>query len=118
MPRYSNFNEFIGDQSAEVAEICIFLDDLFLSYPGVQSKIRYNIPFYDYATWICYINPLRGKGAVELVFLNGKKLQQVFPFLEDKERKRVAGITIIDIHDEDIIGRSISVWEDALSAYQ
>jgi len=114
--RFFNVGQFISEQSETVQEIVLILDELFLSYPNVGSKIRYHIPFYDYNTWVCYINPLKKGEGVELVFLKGKELSEVFPFLEVNGRKLVAGITIKEI-TEDILEQVIMVWEEALSTY-
>nr|WP_262914208.1 DUF1801 domain-containing protein [Portibacter lacus] len=90
------------------------MHDLFLSYPNVGIKIRFGIPFYDYKTWICYLNPLKKEAGAELVFLKGKILQETFPFLKSKGRKMVAGIKLTTINDADL-EQIITVFEEAIS---
>lgn len=54
--------------------------------------MRYNVPFYDYNTWICYLNPI-GKEMLELCFLEGKEMKNQFPELDMKGRKSVSGMS-------------------------
>ncbi|WP_235296314.1 DUF1801 domain-containing protein [Portibacter marinus] len=108
-----NITQFVEGQSESVAEICSVLHDLFLSYPNVKCFIRYNIPFYDYRKWVCYINPLKKSNAVELVFLNGKVLKESFEFRKDRGRKMVAGIEIDEINDA-VLQNVVMVWEEAI----
>lgn len=94
------YEEFLSNQNEETIPIIETLDQIFLTYPNMSRKIRYKIPFYDHKTWICYINPIRKGKGVEVVFLNGKILQSTFPYLEDKGRKLVAGVTVTEVTDE------------------
>ena len=111
--KFLTLSQFISEQSESVQEIVHVLDELLLSYPGVSSKIRYNIPFYDYGTWICYVNPLKKVDGVELVFLKGKELRSMFSFLEVNDRKMVAGIKITEVTEE-LLEKVIMVWEEAI----
>jgi hypothetical protein len=112
--KYHSFDHYVSEQSENIGMVSEFLNDLFLSYPNVTCKIRYNIPFYDYGSWICYINPIKKSDGVELVFLQGRDLLSIFPFLDSKDRKMVAGIEIKQITDE-IIENVVMVWEEAIA---
>lgn len=115
--KFYTLEQFISAQSENIQEIVHILDELFLSYPNVTTKIRYNIPFYDYGTWICYLNPIKKDKGIELVFLNGKQLSRVFPFLQGNGRKLVAGIPITEIN-EAVLEQVITVWEEAIVSKQ
>jgi hypothetical protein len=64
-----------------------------MSIPGVTTKLRYKIPFYDYQSWFCYSNPIKGEG-VELVFLQGQSMTNEHGLLLAKGRKMVSGISL------------------------
>lgn len=112
--KIQTFQKFLDEQSENVRVLVEVLDGLFLSYPNVTCKMRYNIPFYDYGKWVCYMNPLKKIDGIELVFLQGLELQKVFPFLQDKKRKMAAGIEITDVGDE-VLEKVVIVWEEAIS---
>lgn len=82
-------------------EICLLLHDLFISFPAIESKIRYRIPFYYQYSWICYLNPQK-KGGVELVFLRGKDMSNAQGILDFKGRKQVSGLMIKSHKDIDL----------------
>lgn len=90
------FDYFIDTLSDNQKSIVLFLHDIFLKYPQIESKIRFKIPFYFHTSWICYLNPLKGD-KIELCFLDGKMLSNEQGLLDAKGRKRVAGITINDL---------------------
>ena len=73
----------------------LLLDQLLMDFPGVTSKLRYKIPFYDKKSWICYLNPIK-KSGVELAFVRGNELSNQQGILDFKGRKQVAGIEIFD----------------------
>jgi hypothetical protein len=90
--------DYFANKPPAVREILTVLHD-FLLIQELESKIRYNIPFYDAnGKWLCYLNVLKN-GNVELVFLNGKKMENEYPVLHSGERKMVAGITIRNIEE-------------------
>lgn len=70
-----------------------FLHEEFLSFPEINCKIRFNIPFYDYKSWICYLNP-RKNSCMELCFIKGKELSYYKTLLESRDRKMIAGVVI------------------------
>jgi hypothetical protein len=88
---------------AQNAVVSHLLESL-TTYPGVEIKMRYGIPFLYRKSWICYLNPLK-KGGVELVFIRGVALSNQNGLLEAKGRKMVAGRTYPDLQsiDEDLL---------------
>lgn len=82
------FERLAGDQRM----IALVLHELILSIDdSLSSRLRYNIPFYDSSTWICYINP-RKENSVELCFLQGVSLVDESGLLQSRGRKQVAGV--------------------------
>lgn len=89
------FLDRISDNQRQIVEC---LDNLFLSFPEIGRKIRFKIPFYDYKSWVCYLNPKKHDN-IELCFIYGKRLSNVQGLLEDHGRKQVSGILISCIRD-------------------
>lgn len=84
--------EFISSLSEEQVGVFHYLDKQ-LTGAGLGRKIRYKVSFYDYHTWLCYLNPLKN-GNFELCFLQGVQLLKTNPVLDAKKRKMVAGYEI------------------------
>lgn len=78
-----------------------FYNDLFLSYDNIKYKTRYKIPFYYGETWICYLSP-KGEVGVELCFLRPIDMKLSVDNLDYKDRKQIAGITIVDLDQKQI----------------
>lgn len=95
-----SLNEFLATLTENQVSAFHYLDKQFLSL-GLNRKIRYKVPFYDYHSWICYINPQKN-GNFELCFLQGIKLLKTNPALDSKKRKMVAGYEISVSEDLDI----------------
>jgi len=83
---------YILDLEGEQAQLFQYLHDLFSTYPEMDSKIRYKIPFYFRKSWICYLNPIK-KAGVELCFLRANELSNEQGLLDFKDRKQVAGVS-------------------------
>ena len=73
-------------------EILHFLHQIISELPNVSSKIRYRIPFYYRKSWFCYLNPLRRRSGVELVFIRGNELSNAKGWLEARDRQQVRGV--------------------------
>ena len=95
------FDIFIDDLNETQQEIVLHLDQLFMDYPEVTRKIRFKVPFYFYKSWLCYLNPLKKNGQIELCFLAGHKMSDMHGLLDSKGRKMVSGISINTIKDID-----------------
>lgn len=104
-----NYLNRLSDNQHDIFE---WLDSRFLDFPGVSQKIRYKIVFYDYITWVCYLNPIKGDG-IELCFIKGKELSAHPMHLHSKDRKMIAGISIFKVNeiDEDLV---LSCFAEAL----
>ena len=88
-------SSYIEQLPANQGSIMLFLDQLLMDFPGVSSRLRYRIPFYDRKSWICYLNPIKNNG-VELAFVRGNELSNQQGLLSFKDRKQVAGVEIFD----------------------
>ena len=85
--------EFLEKIDPLQAELISALNRAFTEDLGMTRKIRYKIPFYDYGSWICYLNPIK-KSHVDLCFMDGKALAKTFPILDMKQRKMVSSIRL------------------------
>lgn len=90
--------DFILSKEGSQQEILLYLHKYFLSFPGIQSQIRYKIPFYSRNSWINYLNPLKN-GGVEIVFIVGQELSNQHGILEAKDRKMVSGYEVHSLSD-------------------
>lgn len=93
-------------------EILQYLHDYFLSFPEVEDKIRFKIPFYFRKSWICYLNPIKNDG-IELAFTRGNELSNDQGLLLDKGRKQIRGIEFFSRKDIpiEIVGE---IFQEAL----
>lgn len=89
---------YIFKQHGNQKEILLYFHDLFTNELNFTSKIRYKIPFYDYRSWICYMNPIKG-GKIELAFIYGNELSNKQGLLQKKKRKQIAGIEFENLED-------------------
>ncbi len=90
--------EFILKFDGNQNDVLRYLHSLITSYDGVKCSIKFRIPFYFGRSWLCYLNPVKNNGT-ELVFTRGVELSQMFPILEKKSRKIVAGITFYHLNE-------------------
>ncbi len=112
---------FILEKDGNQQAILQFLNDLMMSNPEIIQKIRYKVPFYYRKSWICYLNPNKKTGGVEMVFLRGNELSNEQGLLEAKGRKQVRGVTFSKITDipVDTLVEVIqeAIWLDDTVAY-
>jgi hypothetical protein len=87
--------DFIYDQEGDTRHILSYLHTLMTDL-GMISKIRYRIPFYYQKSWVCYLNPLKS-GGVEWAFIRGNELSNAQGLLDQKDRKQIAGITLLSL---------------------
>ena len=80
-------------QVQQQQEIMWALHHRFVSYPQITAKVKFNVPFYYFKTWVCYLNKIKPHG-IEVCFLRGYELQLHPKLLLAKNRKMVKGITI------------------------
>lgn len=79
----------LENNEQRIAEI---LHHEIISNPGVSVKIRFNLPFYDYHKWLCYLSP-QITGGIEFCLVQGVKIDPDGIYLQAKKRTQVAGIT-------------------------
>lgn len=82
---------FILEKEGAQKAMLQYFHRLMLEQPGVEAKIRYQIPFYYRKSWVCYLNPVK-KGGVELAFLRANELSNEQGLLDFRGRKQVGGI--------------------------
>lgn len=100
LKRFQMFDveEFIKSKEGRQFEILDKLHRIITVFDFIKYKIRFKIPFYDAKNWVCYLNPLK-YNAVEIVFTHGNLLAEMFPELDTKGRKKVAGITFTNAEE-------------------
>ena len=91
-----NTLDYIYGLEGEQHQLFLALHSFITSYEGVNSSIKYGIPFYSKSKILCYINPQKPTGA-ELVFWEAKKMHYSLALLDFKKRKSMAGITVLDV---------------------
>ncbi|MBX2929040.1 MAG: DUF1801 domain-containing protein [Saprospiraceae bacterium] len=94
--------DYIYRQEEPVQGLMLHLHHLLSGFPELTPKIRYKIPFYYRKSWVCYLNPIKGR-QVELVFIRANELSNEQGLLDFQGRKQVAGIvfaSVTDIPDE------------------
>lgn len=90
--------DYISNFEDQQLKILIFLHELLKSYPEVDDKLRFKVPFYFRKSWICYLNPVKNNG-IELAFLRANELSNDQGLLDFKKRKQVAGLTFYQTKD-------------------
>ena len=83
--------QFIDRYEGKQQEVLQYLHNLLVSFPDIEPKIRYKIPFYFRKSWICYLNPIKKKG-IELCFTRGNELSNAQGLLEARDRKQIRGV--------------------------
>lgn len=91
---------FILDYSGEQSEVLQYLHDMLMSFPEMESKIRYRVPFFFRRSWICYLNPKKDE-KVELCFLRANEMSNEQGLLDFKDRTQVAGVTYGSVKEID-----------------
>jgi hypothetical protein len=71
--------------------------------PEVKERYSYNIPFYNcHNKPMVYLNVLKGKNYVDVVFVQGVLLEKQFPVLKnDNKRKQVRSIQLKSLEELD-----------------
>ncbi len=90
--------DYIFDYEGSEKEVLEYFHDLMMSFPGITSKIRFNIPFYYQKTWVCYLNPVK-PNKIALCFLRGYELSNEQGLLESKDRKQVSSVEYATVRE-------------------
>lgn len=96
---------FIYKYEGQEKEIMLTLYNLMSDFPGVTSRLTFNLPFFYRKSWICYLYPVK-KGGIELVFTRGNELSDEGGLLNARGRKLVKGVifkTTADIPAESLL---------------
>jgi hypothetical protein len=91
-PGLSDILDFMHDRHPEQRKILTYYHELLVTLE-LKPLVKYKVPFYEHHSRICYLNPIK-RNAVELAFIDGKELSNASGLLEDKNRKKVAGIDL------------------------
>jgi hypothetical protein len=93
--------EYILNQPEHYVPILRRIRNIVLSTaPGIEEKIRFGVPFFDYFGWMCYLSPLKNNKGVYIAFLRGFELSNEQGILEANGRVMVKSITYS--HQNDI----------------
>lgn len=92
--------DFIYKRKGTQQELFRVLHSFISAYDGIESTLKWSIPFWTMKKTICYANPQKD-GGVELVFWNGTELMKDFPMLNLKDRQRMAGMAFKTVDDVD-----------------
>jgi hypothetical protein len=85
--------EYIAGLPEDLGEICERIREIILStVPEAVEKISFKIPFYHYHGMFCYLN--RVKDGIDVGFLRGRDLMDIFPQLQQGTRKIVASVIV------------------------
>jgi len=79
--------QFIDRYSGDQQAVLQYLHNLLISFPDIEPKLKYKIPFYYRKSWICYLNPIKKKG-IELCFTRGNELSNTQGLLAARDRKQ------------------------------
>ena len=89
---------FAEELTESQRQILYFLHDEFVAIPNIECKIKFNVPFFYYHSWVCYITSKK-KDELELCFINGQELTDVSDILEKRNRKMVSGIMLYKLEN-------------------
>jgi hypothetical protein len=103
--------DFLMDFEGAQGEVLRFLHDLLLSFPEIEDKMRYRIPFYYRKSWVCYLNPGK-KGDVDLSFIRGSELSNEQGLLDGRGRKQVASLNFSTV-DEIPVDAVLEIVQEA-----
>ena len=96
--------QHILNQKEPFQSIMLYVRSLILkTLPTVEEKYSYRIPFYYcHKKSMCFLNILKGKNYVDVVFMDGRILEEKYPQLKnDNNRKRVRSIQVKSLEDFD-----------------
>lgn len=89
---------FFDSYEGEQKKLMLYLHRLLTEDFNLTAKIRFNIPFYYFKSWICYLSPVKN-GKTTFAFIRGNELSNEQGLLESKGRKQVLSIDIATIKD-------------------
>ena len=111
---------YINKQKEPYQSIMLYVRSVLLkSHQDINERISYGIPFFYYKKRpLCYLNILKGRTYVDLVFMHGVLLEKEFPELrDDNQRKKVRSLQLPNIGSlnekrcQEMIFKSISMMK-------
>ncbi|TNJ43590.1 DUF1801 domain-containing protein [Tamlana fucoidanivorans] len=97
-------DQYFLSQKEPYQSIMLYVRNVILNtLPHVVERYSYKIPFYNIGKKpMVYLNILKGKDYVDVVFVHGVLLENDFPVLKnDNNRKQVRSIQLKAIEDLD-----------------
>tara|TARA_R110002049_G_scaffold267903_2_gene444396 strand:- start:402 stop:779 length:378 start_codon:yes stop_codon:yes gene_type:complete len=97
-------DDYFISQKEPHQSIMLYVRSIILkTLPEVEEKYSYGIPFYNcYKKPMIYLNILKGKGYVDVAFVQGVLLEKDFPILRNEnKRKQVRSIQLKNLEDLD-----------------
>lgn len=95
-------DDYIKGLGPEIQPIVARLHALILeSSPRVKDELKFDIPFYTYQGWLCYINPSRKALEVTLGFCQGANLFDPEGHLQGKDKKQVRHLIFNSVEQVD-----------------
>lgn len=72
---------------------------LLKTIDGIEEKYSYKLPFYHYFGMFCYLTYNRKLKALDVTFIRGKDLTELFPHLETRNRTTAASTVLYQSAD-------------------
>ena len=72
---------------------------IFETVNGVEEKYSFKLPFYHYFGMFCFLTYNRKLNALDVTFIRGKDLIELFPQLEQRDRATAASIVLHRLGD-------------------
>ena len=91
-------DDYIAGLPEDRAILCEQVRALILrTIPGITEKLSFKIPFYHYHGMFCYLNNI--PEGIDIGFLRGRDLVELFPQLDQRNRKIVASLVVSNAKD-------------------
>ena len=91
-------DDYIAGLPEDRTRLCEQVRELILrTVPGITEKLSFKIPFYHYHGMFCYLNNI--PEGIDIGFMRGRDLIELFPQLEQRNRKIVASLVIRNAKD-------------------
>ncbi|MFK5879472.1 MAG: DUF1801 domain-containing protein [Flavobacteriaceae bacterium] len=96
--------QYITNQKEPYQSLMLYIRSVIKrTLPTIDEKYSYGIPFYHFEKKpMVYLNVLKGTNFLDVAFVQGIKLQEDFPELQDyKNRKNVRSIQVENMENFD-----------------
>lgn len=99
MKDFFDYLDFVPISENQTA-ILKSIHNALISYPAVECKIKFKLPFFYKNTWIAYLNPIK-KDGIEFCIVRAKEIPSIVDFVNYKKRTMIAGISFYSIKEID-----------------